>query len=165
LLAEDRFFSPYGIRSLSKWHEKNPFVFNTEGVEFRVAYEPAESRSGMFGGNSNWRGPIWFPANLLIVRSLVLLYEYYGDDFQVECPTGSGKQMNLMEVARELSDRLAGIFVRDENGKRAVFGNSEVFQNDPHWRDCILFYEYFHGDNGSGLEQATRPDGREPSRA
>jgi hypothetical protein len=151
MLSEDRFLSPYGIRSLSKWHHKNPFVFHAEGLEFRVAYEPGESQSGMFGGNSNWRGPIWFPANLLIVRALVLLYEYFGDDFQIECPTGSGKQMNLLEVARQLGDRLASIFVRDANGKRAVFGNSEVFQNDPHWRDCILFYEYFHGDNGSGV--------------
>jgi hypothetical protein len=151
LLSEERFFSPYGIRSISKWHDKNPFVYNAGGLEFRVAYEPAESRSGMFGGNSNWRGPIWFPVNLLIVRALVLSYEYYGDDFQIECPTGSGKQMNLLEVARELSDRLANIFVRDANGRRAVFGNNEMFQNDPHWRDCILFYEYFHGDNGSGV--------------
>jgi len=105
----------------------------------------------MFGGNSNWRGPIWFPVNLLIVRSLVLLYEYYGDDFQIECPTGCGKQMNLLAVACELADRLASIFLRDANRKRAVFGANETFQNDPHWRDCILFYEYFHGDNGSGI--------------
>jgi hypothetical protein len=151
MLDETRFLSPYGIRSLSKWHEKNPFVFKDRGTEFRIAYEPAESRSGMFGGNSNWRGPVWFPANLLIVRALVLLHEYYGDDFQIECPTGSGKQMNLFEVARELADRLVSIFLRDANGKRAVFGNNEMFQTDPHWRDCILFYEYFHGDNGSGV--------------
>ena len=151
MLDEDRFLSPYGIRSLSKWHEKNPYIYNAQGLEFRVAYEPAESRSGMFGGNSNWRGPIWFPVNLLIVRALVLLYQYYGDTFKIECPTGSGNQLNLLEVARELGDRLAAIFVRDANGKRAVFGDSEVFQNDPHWRDCILFYEYFHGDTGRGV--------------
>ena len=151
MLDEERFLSTYGIRSLSKWHEKHPFVFNSAGLEFRVAYEPAESRSGMFGGNSNWRGPIWFPVNLLIVRSLVLLYQYYGDNFMVECPTGSGKQMNLLEVACELGDRLANIFVRDGNGKRAVYGDSGVFQNDPHWRDYILFYEYFNGDTGCGV--------------
>jgi hypothetical protein len=151
MLDEDRFLSPYGIRSLSKWHKKNPFVFNAQGLEFRVAYEPAESRSAMFGGNSNWRGPIWFPANLLIVRALVLLYEYYGNDFKIECPTGSGKLMNLLEVAREIADRLASIFVRDADGKRAVFGNNRVFQNETNWRDCLLFYEYFHGDTGAGL--------------
>jgi hypothetical protein len=151
MLDEERFLSPYGIRSLSKSHEKNPFVFTVQGHEFRVAYEPAESRSGMFGGNSNWRGPIWFPMNMLIVRALILLYEYYGDRFKVECPTGSGRQMNLFEVARELGGRLENIFVRDGSGKRAVFGGSEVFQNDPHWRDCILFYEYFNGDNGAGV--------------
>ena len=151
MLDEERFLSPYGIRSLSKWHEKHPFVFMAEGHEFRVAYEPAESRSGMFGGNSNWRGPIWFPINLLIVRALVLLYEYYGDNFKIECPTGSGRQMNLFEVAREIGDRLIGIFVRDAKGKRPVFDDSEVFQNDPHCRDYVLFYEYFNGDNGSGV--------------
>jgi hypothetical protein len=151
MLDEERFLSPYGIRSLSKWHEKNPFVFSVEGQEFRVAYEPAESRSFMFGGNSNWRGPIWFPVNLLIVRALVLLYEYYGNNFKIECPTGSGRHMNLLEIAREIGDRLIGIFGRDAKGRRAVFGESEVFQNDPHWRDCILFYEYFNGDNGSGV--------------
>jgi hypothetical protein len=151
MLDETRFLSPYGIRSLSKWHEKNPFVFKDHGVEFRVAYEPAESRSGMFGGNSNWRGPIWFPVNLLIIRALVLLHDYYGDDFRIECPTGSGKQLNLFEIARELADRLASIFVRDADGKRAVYGNNEMFQTDPHWRDYILFYEYFHGDSGCGI--------------
>ncbi len=151
MLDEERFLSPYGVRSLSKWHEKNPFVFHVQDHEYRVAYEPAESHSGMFGGNSNWRGPIWFPINVMIIRALIVLYEYYGENFKIECPTGSGKQMNLFQVARELAQRLVGIFVRDASGKRPVFGTSETFQNDPNWRDCILFYEYFHGDNGSGI--------------
>jgi hypothetical protein len=151
MLDEDRFLSKYGIRSLSKWHAKNPYRFAASGQDFTVAYEPAESRSGMFGGNSNWRGPIWFPVNLLIIRALILLHEYYGDNFKIECPTGSGRLKNLLEVAGEIGDRLANIFVRDQNGRRAVFGNSEVFQNDPYWRDCILFYEYFNGDNGTGV--------------
>jgi hypothetical protein len=151
MLDESRFLSPYGIRSLSKWHDKNPFVFSSSGIELRVAYEPAESQSGMFGGNSNWRGPIWFPANLLIIRSLVTLYKYYGDGFKIDCPTGSGRQMNLFQVARDLADRLVGMFVRDAAGNRPVFGKSEILQKDPYWRDCILFYEYFHGDTGTGV--------------
>jgi hypothetical protein len=151
MLDEDRFLSKYGIRSLSKSHETDPFVFTVQGHEFRVAYEPAESRSGMFGGNSNWRGPIWFPMNVLIIRALILLYEYYGDSFRIECPTGSGRMMTLFEVAREIGRRLISLFVRDGSGRRAVFGGSEVFQDDPNWRDCILFYEYFNGDNGSGV--------------
>jgi hypothetical protein len=116
-----------------------------------VQYVPAESDTGMFGGNSNWRGPVWMPINFLILRSLVNLYQYYGDDFRVECPTGSGKMMNLFEVAQEIGRRLGRIFLRDENGRRPVYGGTEKFQADPYWRDCILFYEYFHGDNGAGI--------------
>jgi hypothetical protein len=151
MLDESRFFSPYGIRSLSKWHEDHPYVFTVHGEEFVVKYLPAESDTGMFGGNSNWRGPIWFPVNMLIVRALLQYYLYYGESFTIECPTGSGKMMNLFEVARELSRRLSGIFLRDEYGRRPVYGGTEKFQSDPYWCDHILFYEYFHGDNGAGL--------------
>jgi len=151
LLDETEFLSPYGIRSLSKHHEAHPFVFTVHGEEYKVRYLPAESNNAMFGGNSNWRGPIWMPVNLLIIRSLLQFYLFYGDGFKVECPRGSGRQMTLFEVARELSSRLAGLFLRDESGTRPVFGGAEMFQQDPHWRDNILFYEYFHGDNGAGL--------------
>src|SRR5262249_47185390 len=121
------------------------------GEAYRVAYEPAESTTGLFGGNSNWRGPIWFPMNALIVRALLQLYSYYGDAFTVECPTGSGRSMTLFQVAQEIGRRLAAIFLRGPDGRRPVFGNTAKFQNDPHWRDHILFYEYFHGDNGAGI--------------
>ncbi|HSD57510.1 MAG TPA: hypothetical protein VLB04_04960 [Methanotrichaceae archaeon] len=151
MLDEEEFLSPYGIRSLSKYHKKNPYVFHVGGKEYRVDYLPAESDSGMFGGNSNWRGPVWFPVNVLIVRALLNFYLYYGDNFKVECPTGSGKMMNLFEVSKEIADRLARIFQRDEHGLRPVYGGTKKFQSDPHWRDHILFYEYFHGDNGAGL--------------
>jgi hypothetical protein len=151
MLDEEEFLSPYGIRSLSKFHDKNPFVFNVKGEEYRVDYLPAESNNGMFGGNSNWRGPMWMPVNVMIVRALLNFFAYYGDTFQVECPTGSGNMMNLFEVARELSARHAKIFLKDEQGRRPVYGGSEKFQTDPHWRDLVLFYEYFHGDNGAGL--------------
>jgi hypothetical protein len=151
MLDEEEFLSPYGIRSLSKFHEENPFVFRVKREEYRVDYLPAESNSGMFGGNSNWRGPIWMPVNSMIIRALLNFYAYYGDDFKVECPTGSGKMMNLFEVARDLGARNAKIFLRDEKGQRPVYGGAAKFQNDPHWRDLVLFYEYFHGDNGAGL--------------
>ena len=151
MLDENEFLSPYGIRSLSKFHDQHPYVFNVGGQEYRVDYLPAESNTGMFGGNSNWRGPIWMPVNLLIIRALVNFYLYYGDNFKIECPTGSGKMMNLFEVSKEIADRLARIFLRDEHGRRPVYGGTEKFQSDPHWRDYILFYEYFHGDNGAGL--------------
>jgi hypothetical protein len=151
LLDENEFLSPYGIRSLSRYHLDHPFVFHTGGQEYRVSYLPAESDTGMFGGNSNWRGPIWMPVNTLIVRGLLNLYAFYGDDFKVECPTGSGNRMTLFEVAREITRRLGSIFLRDESGKRPVYGGTAKFQEDPHWRDYILFYEYFHGDNGAGL--------------
>jgi hypothetical protein len=151
MLDEDEFMGPYGIRSLSKFHEKHPYIFNVNGQEHRVDYLPAESNTGMFGGNSNWRGPVWMPVNILIIRALLNYYLYYGDSFKIECPTGSGKMMNLFEVSKEISDRLGRIFLRDEKGRRPVYGGCEKFQSDPQWRDYILFYEYFHADIGAGL--------------
>ncbi len=151
MLDENEFLSDYGIRSLSRYHATHPFIFDAGGQQYRVNYLPAESDTSMFGGNSNWRGPIWMPVNALIIRALLQYYGYYGNDFQVECPTGSGKMMNLFEVAREIGRRLTGVFAKDENGRRPVNGGAAMFQNDPHWRDCIQFYEYFHGDNGAGL--------------
>jgi hypothetical protein len=151
LLDENEFFGPYGIRSLSRYHLEHPFVFNLSGQEYKVQYLPAESNTGMFGGNSNWRGPVWMPVNGLLLRALLNLYQFYGDDFKVECPTGSGKRMTLYEVATELGRRLNSIFLRDASGRRPVYGGTRKFQEDPHWKDYILFYEYFHGDNGAGL--------------
>ncbi len=151
LLDENEFLGPYGIRSLSRYHKDHPFTFHVGHQPFEVRYLPAESDSGMFGGNSNWRGPVWMPVNALIVRSLLNLYSFYGNDLKVQCPTGSGRYMTLFEVAKEIVGRLSRTFLRDENGRRPVYGGSETFQNDPHWRDLILFYEYFHGDNGAGL--------------
>ncbi|SFI17319.1 glucosidase [Nitrosomonas sp. Nm34] len=151
MLDENEFLSPYGIRSISKFHEQHPYVFHVQGQEYRVDYLPAESNTGMFGGNSNWRGPVWMPVNVLIIRALLSFYLYYGDHFKIECPTGSGKMMNLFEVSKEIADRLARIFLRNEQGRRPVHGGGEKFQTDSHWRDYILFYEYFHGDNGAGL--------------
>jgi hypothetical protein len=151
MLDENEFLSPYGIRSLSRYHAEHPYVMRVGGQEYRVSYLPAESDTGMFGGNSNWRGPIWMPVNALIVRALLQYYAYYGNEFTVECPVGSGRQLNLYQVAAELSRRLANLFLKDQNGRRAVFGGTDRFQTDPHWRDCLLFYEYFHGDNGAGL--------------
>jgi hypothetical protein len=151
MLDEERFLGPHGIRSLSRWHKDHPYQFWVHGEEYRVEYLPAESDTGMFGGNSNWRGPVWFPINLLIIRALLQYYLYYGDDFRIDCPTGSGNSLTLFEVARNLSDRLCGIFLRDKDGRRPVYGGTSTFQNDPHWRDLILFHEYFHGDNGAGL--------------
>jgi hypothetical protein len=151
MLDEREFLSPYGIRSLSRYHANHPYVFRFGKQEYGVSYVPAESDSGMFGGNSNWRGPIWMPVNGLIVRGLLNLYWFYGDEFKVECPTGSGVQMTLFEVAQEITHRLERIFERDSSGRRPVFGGAVKFQEDPHWRDYILFYEYFHGDNGAGL--------------
>jgi len=151
MLDQDEFLGPHGIRSISKFHEQNPYVFYVEGQEHRVDYLPGESDSGMFGGNSNWRGPVWMPVNVLILRALMNYYLYYGDNFKIECPTGSGKLMNLFEVGREISERLIGTFTRDQQGRRPVYGGADKFQSDPHWRDYILFYEYFHGDNGAGL--------------
>jgi len=151
MLDEGEFLSPYGLRALSRHHLDHPYVFRAAGQEYGVGYLPAESDSGMFGGNSNWRGPIWMPVNVLVIRALLQYYLYYGDSFKVECPTGSGRMMNLYEVSRELAMRLTRIFVRGEDGRRPVFGGSRKFQEDPHFRDHILFYEYFHGDNGAGL--------------
>jgi hypothetical protein len=151
MLDENEFLSPYGLRSLSRYHADHPYVSHAGGQEYRVSYLPAESDSGMFGGNSNWRGPIWMPVNALIVRALLQYYTYYGNDFTVECPTGSGLQMNLYQVAEEISRRLANIFLKDKAGRRPVYGGTGKFHDDPNWRDCLLFYEYFHGDNGAGL--------------
>jgi hypothetical protein len=151
MLDEGEFLSPYGLRSLSRVHADRPFVFNVEGQEHTVTYLPAESNTGMFGGNSNWRGPIWMPVNALIIRALLNFYVYYGDGFKVECPTGSGNQMTLYQVAEEISRRLSGIFLRDGRGRRPVYGGTAKFQDDPHWRDLFQFHEYFHGDNGAGL--------------
>ena len=151
MLDENEFLGPYGLRALSKFHERNPYIFNVGGQEYRVTYLPAESDSGMFGGNSNWRGPVWMPVNVILIRALLNYYLYYGDNFKIECPTGSGKLMNLFEVAKEIADRLSRIFLRDERGRRPVYGGTQKFQSDPHWRDLILFYEFFHGDNGAGL--------------
>jgi hypothetical protein len=151
MLDENEFLSPYGIRSISKYHADHPYVFHLNGHEYRVDYLPAESNTGMFGGNSNWRGPVWMPINIVLIRALLNFYLYYGDNFKVDFPTGSGNLLNLFEVAKELADRLADIFSRDALGMRPVFGGAAKFQNDPHWRDHILFYEYFHGDNGAWL--------------
>jgi hypothetical protein len=151
MLDENEFLSPHGIRSISKFHQDHPYVLHVNGQEFRVDYLPAESDTGMFGGNSNWRGPVWMPMNVIIIRALLNYYLYYGDNFKIECPTGSGKMMNLYEVSKEISDRLGNIFLKNEEGRRPVFGGTEKFQTDPLWKDNILFFEYFHGDNGAGL--------------
>jgi hypothetical protein len=151
VLDEKEFLSPFGVRALSRYHEDYPYNVRVDGHDYRVKYVPAESDSGMFGGNSNWRGPVWMPMNALLIRALLQFYLYYGDSFKIECPTGSGNLMNLFEVAREISDRLCRIFLRDKSGQRPVFGGTEKFQTDPQWKDYILFYEYFHGDNGAGL--------------
>jgi hypothetical protein len=153
MLDENEFLSPYGLRALSRYHLDHPYVFTIHGQEYRVEYLPAESNTGMFGGNSNWRGPIWMPVNALILRALLQFYLYYGEEFVVECPTGSGQLMNLYQVSQEIARRLASIFLRDEanGGQRPVYGGATKFQTDPYWRDYILFYEYFHGDNGAGL--------------
>jgi len=151
MLDESEFLSPFGIRSLSRFHREHPYVLRVGDQEFRVPYLPGESDTGMFGGNSNWRGPIWIPVNALIVRALLQFYAYYGNAFTIECPTGSGRQMNLYQVAEEIARRLACLFLRNQDGLRPVNGGERKFQEDPHWRDCVQFYEYFHGDNGAGL--------------
>jgi hypothetical protein len=147
MLDGSQFLSPYGLRALSKAHEHEPFTFAGNAVR----YEPAESTTGLFGGNSNWRGPIWFPTNFLMIESLQKYHHYYGDEYKVECPRYSDHWLTLWEVAAELSRRLTRPFLRDASGRRPVFGGVEKFQSDPHWRDYLLFYEYFHGDNGAGL--------------
>ena len=163
MLDENEFLGPHGIRSLSRHHLEHPFVFQVGSQEYKVQYLPGESNTGMFGGNSNWRGPVWMPINALIVRALLNLYSFYGDEFKVQCPTGSGRYMTLFEVAQDISRRLASIFLREPSAgstnsghvgsaeRRPVYGGTAKFQEDPHWRDLILFYEYFHGDNGAGL--------------
>jgi hypothetical protein len=151
MLDEDEFLSPYGIRALSKRHEANPYVFHVNGSDHRVSYEPAESTTGLFGGNSNWRGPVWFPVNFLLIESLQRFHYYFGDEFKVECPTGSGIYMNLWEVATEISRRLNRIFLPGPDGRRPVHGGQTRYADDPHWKDLVLFYEYFHGDNGAGI--------------
>ncbi|MBD2207909.1 glucosidase [Calothrix sp. FACHB-1219] len=151
MLDETEFFSDYGIRALSRFHAEHPYIFNVNGCQFRVDYEPAESSSGLFGGNSNWRGTVWFPVNFLLIESLQKFHHYLGDDFKIECPTGSGKMLTLWEVASELSQRLINIFLQNSAGKRPVYGGVEKLQTDPHWQNLILFYEYFHGDNGAGI--------------
>jgi hypothetical protein len=151
MLDENEFLSPHGIRALSRFHKDNPYVLKVNGDEHRVDYEPAESTSGLFGGNSNWRGPVWFPCNYLLIESMQKFHHYYGDELKVECPTGSGQMMNLWEVSQELSRRLSHIFLRGKDGSRPVFGDQRKMQDDPHFRDHLLFYEYFHGDNGSGV--------------
>ena len=151
MLDEEEFLSPYGVRSVSRYHAEHPYVISAGGQVYQVSYAPAESDSGLFGGNSNWRGPVWMPVNVLIIRALLRYHEYYGDGFTVECPTGSGRHMNLLQVAEELSGRLTAIFLRDANGRRPLYGGTVKFQEDPHWRDYVCFHEYFHGDNGAGL--------------
>jgi hypothetical protein len=151
MLDEEEFLSPHGIRAISRWHAEHPYVLKLGGQEYEVGYLPAESDTGMFGGNSNWRGPVWFPINVMLIRALLNLHAYYGDDFTVECPTGSGRQCTLYEVAEELGERLLAIFRKDAGDRRPVHGGQPIMQNDPHWRDLPLFYEYFHGDNGAGI--------------
>jgi hypothetical protein len=159
MLDQSEFFSDYGIRGLSRVHRDNPFQLNCagglnmacEGDALVVDYEPAESTTNMFGGNSNWRGPIWFPMNYLLIESMQKFHHYYGDDFLIECPTGSGQQMTISAAAEEVSRRLCRIFLKDADGKRAVYNHDHRMQNDPHFKDHILFYEYFHGDNGRGV--------------
>ncbi|MCG8346565.1 MAG: hypothetical protein MI924_02135 [Chloroflexales bacterium] len=151
MLDPNEFLADYGVRALSRYHAEHPYVLDVPGARYTVDYQPAESNSGLFGGNSNWRGPIWFPVNYLLIESLQQFHYYYGDDFKVECPTGSGQFLTLSEIAAALSQRLIGIFLRDAQGRRAVFGGLEKFQSDPNWRDYVLFHEYFHGDNGAGI--------------
>ena len=150
MLDEKEFLSPNGVRAVSRFHLDHPLILHLGGQEHRLDYEPGESTTELFGGNSNWRGPVWLPVNQLILLALRQYHLYYGDTFKIECPTGSGKQMTLGEVAHELAIRLARLFLRDKDGNRAVFGGNSLFNNDPHWRDLIPFNEYFHGDNGRG---------------
>jgi hypothetical protein len=151
MLDEEEFLSPYGVRGVSKFHCDHPYVLNFNGQSYRVDYEPGESQTGLFGGNSNWRGPVWFPLNFLLIETLQKFHYYYQQEFKVECPAGSGRFMALWDVAAELSRRLTHLFLRGPDGRRPVFGENELFQTDPHWRNMLLFHEYFHGDNGTGL--------------
>jgi hypothetical protein len=151
MLDPDEFLSDYGVRALSRYHLDHPYTFDLDGERHTVRYTPAESDTELFGGNSNWRGPIWFPVNYLLIESLQRFHHYYGDDFKVECPTRSGRKTSLLEVADDLGRRLSRIFLRTADGRRPVFGDNELFQNDPNFKDHVLFYEYFHGDNGRGV--------------
>jgi hypothetical protein len=151
MLDETEFLSPHGVRALSRYHLEHPYEVTVDGHVNRVQYEPAESTTGLFGGNSNWRGPIWFPVNYLLIESLQKFHHYFGEDFKVECPTGSARECDLWQVAAEISRRLVRVFARGEDGRRPVYGGTEIFQKDPHWKDLILFYEFFHGDNGAGI--------------
>jgi len=151
MLDETEFLSDYGVRALSRYHRHHPYQLDLDGAQYRVEYEPAESRTGLFGGNSNWRGPIWFPVNYLLIESLQKFHHYYGPGFKVEFPTGSGNLLDLSQVAAELGRRLSSIFLKDRTGRRPVYGGVEKFQTDEHWRNNILFYEYFNGDDGAGL--------------
>jgi hypothetical protein len=154
LLDENEFLSPFGVRALSRVHRDRPFVLPVDGTNYRVDYDPGDSTTGIFGGNSNWRGPVWFPVNYLLIEALQRFHHYYGDDFKVECPTGSGQHMTLWQVAAELSRRLIRLFMPDESGRRPINGDEARYQTDPHWKDLVLFYEFFHGDNGRGLGAA-----------
>jgi hypothetical protein len=151
MLDETEFLSPHGLRAISRVHAERPYTLDVVGTRYRVDYEPAESSSGLFGGNSNWRGPVWFPLNFLLIEALQKFHYYHGDDFKVECPTGSGQYLTLWDIASEISHRLMDTFRRGEDGRRPVFGGNDTFALDPHWRDYIPFYEYFHGDNGAGI--------------
>jgi len=151
MLDESEFLSPYGVRAVSRYHQDHPYVLHLNGLEHRVDYEPAESSSDLFGGNSNWRGPVWLPVNYLLIESLQKFHHFYRDTLKAELPTGSGTMLDLWQIATELSRRLTRIFLRGADGRRAVYGGTEKFQRDPHWRDLVLFYEYFHGDNGAGI--------------
>jgi mannosylglycerate hydrolase MGH1-like protein len=151
MLSEAEFLSDHGIRSVSRQYRADPFVFNAGGETYTVQYEPGESRTGMFGGNSNWRGPVWFPPNYLLIEALQKFDYFYGDSFTIEFPTGSGNMMTLWDVSQELAKRLCGIFMKDSDGRRAVNGSVEKFQSDPNWREYVQFYEYFHGDTGAGI--------------
>ncbi|HEX4605275.1 MAG TPA: glucosidase, partial [Candidatus Angelobacter sp.] len=151
MLNENEFFSPHGIRALSRYHKQHPYMMDVAGMNHQVDYEPGESTTGLFGGNSNWRGPVWFPVNFLLVQALRRFHQYYHDTLRVECPTGSGRMMDLDEVAGELSRRLVSTFLRNQHGRRPVFGANEKFNSDPHWRDYVPFHEYFHGDTGAGV--------------
>jgi hypothetical protein len=151
MLDESEFLSPFGVRALSRKHLAEPYSLVVDGQEHRVTYEPAESSTGLFGGNSNWRGPVWFPVNFLLIESLQKFHHYLGDGFTVECPTGSGRMLTLWQVADEISRRLTAIFLTGDDGRRPVFGGESLFQSDPHWRDLVPFHEYFHGDTGAGV--------------
>jgi hypothetical protein len=151
LLDEKEFLGEHGVRAISRFHKDHPYVFNVNGAEHRVDYEPAESSSGLFGGNSNWRGPVWMPVNFLIIEALQKFHHYFGDEFKVECPVGSGQMKTLWDAAMEISHRLIGTFLKDADGHRPVFGGNPIFRDNEGWRDNVLFYEYFHGDNGAGI--------------